>query len=266
MATQAYTTSREILYIPIEKITANPYQPRKLFDRKAMEDLSKNIRQYGVIQPISVRLMGNSRFELIAGERRLRAAKLAGLQTIPSIILNINDKDSAVIALIENIQRRDLNYIEEAEGFLILMKDYGFTQEMVAEKMNKSQSAIANKIRLLKLPIKIRTILIEEGLSERHARALLRLEDENSQYEVLDKIIKLDLTVAKTEALIESMISCEEKKKSKKTVKYKIKDFRIFENSIKQTVEMFKRSGFETCYDVEETADGIEFLVKVKSK
>jgi ParB family chromosome partitioning protein len=163
----------EIKYIPIDSIKPNPYQPRKDFNKKALEELSQSIKTYGVIQPISVRKLQDNSYELVAGERRLRASELANLKEIPAIIVDYRDKESAMIALIENLQREDLNFIEEAEGYRNLIEDHGFTQQELAEKIGKSQSTIANKLRLLKLPDDIKRDLIEHNLTERHGRALL---------------------------------------------------------------------------------------------
>lgn len=263
MGNQALTTSREILYIPVDKITTNPYQPRKFFDKQSIEELAGSIRQYGVLQPVTVRLNNNMQYELVAGERRLRAAKAAGLSTIPAIMSNIGIEDSAIIAIIENLQRQDLNYIEEAEGFVNLMEDYSFTQEALARKINKSQSTIANKIRLLKLSKRVRRLLLEEGLSERHARALLKLPCEEEQLKVIKHIVEDNLTVANTEKLIEEIIQPKEKKKKRTKIKYRIKDFRIFENSIKQTVEAIKSSGFKADFNKSEKEGSIEFTIRI---
>ena len=155
------------------------------------------------MQPLSVRKIGETSFELVAGERRLRAAKLLGMEKVPSIIVEIVDKDSAMLALIENIQREDLNYIEEAISYKHLIDDHGLTQEEIAKRVGKTQSTIANKLRLLRLSDNIKKILIDKSLSERHARALLRLPDEELQEEVLKKIIDNNMTVKKTEEIIE---------------------------------------------------------------
>ena len=260
----AINIEQEVLYLNVEKVSPNPYQPRKFFDNDSIEDLAKSIKEYGVMQPISVRLINGVSYELVAGERRLRASRLAGLATIPAIVVNIKDQDSAMLAIIENIQREDLNYIEEAIGFTNLLEDYRFTQEELAKRLGKSQSTIANKIRILKLSKEVQKFLIENNLSERHARALLRLEDEGMQIFVLQKVVKDGLNVKKTEDLIARML--EDKKepvKGSAKIKRIIKDIRLFSNTIKQTVGMMKDSGYETEYIIDEIENGCEILIKV---
>jgi ParB family chromosome partitioning protein len=171
---------KNITYLSIDSVRPNPYQPRKQFGKGALEELCESIQQYGVIQPINVRKITNNNYELVAGERRLRAAIMAGLKEIPAIVININDNDSAVLALIENLQR-NLNYLEEAEGYSNLINEHGFTQEELAQKIGKSQSTVANKIRLLRLSPLVKKILSDNNLTERHARALLKLHDEQLQ-------------------------------------------------------------------------------------
>ena len=184
---------KNISYLSIDCVRPNPYQPRKQFNKGSLEQLCESIKQYGVIQPINVRRISTNNYELVAGERRLRAATMAGLKEIPAVVININDNDSAVIALIENLQREDLSYMEEAEGYNNLINEHGFTQEELAQKIGKSQSTIANKIRLLKLPPMVKKILSDNSLTERHARALLKLHDEQLQLKVLRRVCERGL-------------------------------------------------------------------------
>lgn len=265
MESAALLSHTQILYLPIEKIVPNPYQPRKFFDRAGLEDLAKSIREYGVMQPVSVRLINGCVYELVAGERRLRASKLAGLTVIPSIIVNISDQESALLAMIENLQRQNLHYIEEAQGFLNLMKDYNFTQEQLAEKIGKNQSTIANKIRILKLGNAVLKFLVENDLSERHARALLRLEDEALQMEVLTNVVRNSLTVKKTEELIERVInrSMYPIKKNGKKIKPYIKDIRIFTNTVKHAIDVMVKSGMNADYIIDETDAGCEIVIGI---
>lgn len=246
--------------IPITSIRPNPYQPRKVFDKVMLEELSNSIKEFGVIQPINVRVIKEGVFELIAGERRLRAAKMAKLTDIPAIIVDVNDKDSAVLALIENLQRENLNYFEEAEGYYNLIEDYNLTQEEIAKQVGKSQSSIANKLRLLKLDEEVVKILLDHNLSERHARALLKLPSTKLQLALLDKVIIQSLNVKKTEDLIESTLHKvinDDKTGSKQNafVKRYLKDIRIFTNTIKQGVDMMKESGLDVEYKLEENED-----------
>ena len=172
------------------KIRPNPYQPRKEFSKQALEELSQSIKEYGVLQPITVRRIGSDSYELVAGERRLRASKMVGMEYIPAIVIATHEKDSAILAMIENLQREDLHYLDEAVGYASLIQDHGFTQEELAKKIGKNQSTIANKIRLLRLPDNIKKLLIMNNLTERHARALLRLPDDELKLKALKQIIK----------------------------------------------------------------------------
>ncbi|MBZ4662524.1 MAG: ParB/RepB/Spo0J family partition protein [Caloramator sp.] len=258
---------REIINIPITKIRQNMYQPRKIFNQEALIELSESIREFGVLQPISVRRINDNLFELVAGERRLRASQLAGLTEIPAIIVDITDTESAVLALIENLQREDLNYLEEAEGYYNLIKEHGFTQEELAVRIGKKQSTIANKLRLLKLSNEVKEMLISEGLTERHARALLKLEDESLQKKVIGEVIKKGLTVKKTEELIEKILNENQNiNKNNKNNKNKYKwniNTKIITNTIKQIME---KSGIEAEYKQKELDEYLEIVVRIPKK
>jgi len=255
----------EVLHLPVDCVKTNPYQPRKFFERANLEELASSIREFGVLQPISVRLINGYSYELVAGERRLRASKLAGLATIPAILIRINDQESAILAIIENLQRDNLNYIEEAEGFANLIEDYGFTQEELAKKIGKSQSTIANKIRLLKLPKPLQNFLIENHLSERHARAVLRLDNEEDQTMVIAKAAKDQLTVAKTEALVEQVLAKKNRAAtSRQQIRRFVKDVRIFTNTIKNAVDIMNKSGVKAEYIVEESEGKMEIVIAVQ--
>lgn len=268
MENMAIVSCNEIVDLPIGWIKPNPYQPRKYFERSALEDLARSIRQYGVMQPVSVRFLNSSSYELVSGERRLKAAKIAGLYTIPCIIVNVDDKDSAAIALIENIQRENLNFIEEAEGFFNLMNDYGYTQEGLAEILGKSQPTIANKLRILRLDSNVQKKIIENNLTERHARALLKINDVNLQEEILDKVIKFGLNVKRTEELIEDALKKKDENKdiSGQNVKRYIRDIRLFTNTIKQAVSLMQESGVETEYEVNKNDEVYEINIKINYK
>ncbi len=255
----------KITFISVNNIRPNPYQPRKVFDKLMLDELANSIKEFGVMQPVSVRRINQEYFELIAGERRLRATKLAGLTEIPAIIIDVNDKDSAVIALIENLQRENLNYLEEAEGYYNLINDYDLTQEEVAKQVGKSQSTIANKLRILKLSDQVKKVLLDNHLSERHARALLKLPTEALQISILNKVIEQTLNVKKTEELIERTLNrmMEQKKTNKSTVKRYLKDIRIFTNTIKQAVDMIESSGVDVDYKVKEVDDAYEISIVI---
>ncbi|WP_132243813.1 nucleoid occlusion protein [Marinisporobacter balticus] len=257
--------STTVLQIPVDSILPNPYQPRKIFKKGNLEELSESIKAYGVLQPISVRKISQDRFELVAGERRLRAAKLAQLQTIPAIISEMTDQDSAVLALIENLQREDLNFIEEAEGYKNLMKDHDFTQQDIAQKVGKNQSTIANKLRILKLPCEVKDGLIENGLTERHGRALLKLHDEKLQQMILKEIINKDLNVKKTEKRINEILE-EITKPDEENTKKRIKsafNFKIYLNTLKNAYNAIKETGLNAEYKQVDKGEYIEVVVKI---
>jgi len=254
----------EILHLPLGIVNTNPYQPRRIFERESLEELAASIQTYGVLQPISVRHINGAGYELVAGERRLRACKLAGMATIPAIVVDITDHDSAVLAMIENLQRQDLHFFEEAQGLANLMMDYGFTQEALAGKIGKNQSTIANKLRVLRLPRSAQRLIIDNALTERHARALLKLDTEAAQLEILDKVIKQGLTVRKTEALIEATLSPTAKTvRGSAPFKAYIRDIRILTNSIKENLDMVRNSGIDTQFDMEQTETGYNIHIKL---
>lgn len=257
---ETVTTKNNVQYLDINKITPNPFQPRKTFNDDALKDLSLSIREFGVIQPLLVRKVMDS-YELVAGERRLRASKLAQLTEVPVIIKELNDKEMAELAMIENLQREDLHFLEEAEGFHQLLVNFGFTQDELAKRMGKSQSTIANKLRLLKLSDQVRAVLYKAELTERHARALLKLAEEDQQLAALQIIVEKELNVRESEALIQEIlddISQEiDKKKSKQNVVRVIRDVRIFLNTIQHVVGEMKKSGLKVKVKQEQNDDYI---------
>ncbi len=258
-------TQPEFQYIPLSNIKPNPYQPRRDFNKKALEELCQSIKSYGVIQPISIREIKPDSYELIAGERRLRASRMAKLEKIPAIIVEYRDKESAIIALMENLQREDLNFIEEAEGYNNLILDHGFTQQEIAEKMGKSQSTIANKIRLLKLPDDVKRSLLENDLTERHGRALLKLSDDDLKNKILAKVIKDELNVSRTEALVDGILedlTKIEEKQSKQNIKNLI-NIRIYINTIKKAFSAIKETGVDAEYKEVDKGDYVEVSVKI---
>ncbi|MFR8087412.1 MAG: nucleoid occlusion protein [Lachnospirales bacterium] len=259
----------QVRVIDANQVLPNPYQPRRVFDALAMQELADSIKQHGVMQPISVRRMG-SYYELIAGERRLRASKMAGYTTIPAIVFEQNDQESALIALVENIQRQDLNYFEEADGYRNLMEDHGLTQEEIAKIVGKSQSAVANKLRLLKLSPEIRQVLIEQHLTERHARLLLRIS-EPERWQYLRKIVSDGLNVAQSERLVEEGMGGSEiplpqtrKRNERKTnMRGYFKDLRLFTNTVKKAVDMMKTSGMVVDMEEEKREDYYEVRIRI---
>ena len=253
-----------VIQIPIEEIVPNPYQPRRVFSEKSLEELKNSIESYGVLQPITVRKK-NEKFELVAGERRLRAAKLANLKTIPAIVHEVSDETSAVL---ENLQREDLNFIEEALGYENLIKEHNFTQQQLAEKLGKNQSTIANKLRILKLPESIKESLVQNGLTERHARALLKLPNEELMSQVVSKIIKNELTVKKTEKLVKDIldnIEAKEDTEKKQNIKCSM-SIRIYLNTLKQAYDAILNTGIEAKYNEIDKGDYMEVVVKIPKK
>ena len=252
--------------ISVDRIAPNPYQPRKEFSKNALEELSASIKQYGVLQPINVRSIGDNFYELISGERRLRASKLAGISVIPAIINEVVEQDSAVIALIENLQREDLNFMEEAEGYYNLINDHGMTQEELAQKVGKKQSTIANKLRLLKLPQAVKEAILYNGLTERHARALLKLPDEAMKIKALKNVLKRQLNVKKTEEMIERLLdeaaAAGQEPKIERKMKGKI-SYNIYVNTIKNTYKEIVKTGYNIEYGQIDKGEYIEITLKV---
>lgn len=253
---------KSIKNIKIDSIKPNKYQPRTIFNEEDLNELAISIKEYGIIQPITVR-EDDENFEIIAGERRWRAAKKVGLEVVPCIVNNVDTKTSAEITLLENLQREDLSFIEEAEAYNRLINDYKLTQEKIAIKMGKKQSTIANKLRILKLSKLVRKNVIEKNLTERHARALLLLPTEQIQLDVINKIVKSNLNVKKTEELITrellkiagNNLSSKNEKKIKASFPTK-----IYVNSIKQIFDKFK---IPAKYDSKDLGDAVEITIRI---
>lgn len=231
--------------LAIELVCTNPEQPRRIFQDKELLELCDSIKEFGVIQPIIVKKDANGQYLLIAGERRLRAATMAGLKKIPTIIRSADEKDAALLALVENVQRENLSYIEEAAAYKKLMEDYGLTQCEIARRVGKQQSTISNKIRLLSLPVEIQLVLAQNKLSERHARALLKVTDNKLRKQILDRILNHGLNVKQSEKLIEDVITKHEEEK-RKNDKLRFINYRIYLNTI--------RKAFTSIQDVEKEA------------
>ncbi len=254
----------DVTYVPMDKIFANPAQPRKYFKDEALEELSGSIKEYGVLQPILLRDDGKG-YTIIAGERRFKAAKLAGLDKIPAIIKSMENKEVALIALVENVQREDLNFLEEARGYKKLMDDFGLTQNEIAQKMNKKQSTISNKIRLLSLPEEIQESILKNKLTERHARALLRLSDEEDRKKVISRIVDNGLNVKQTEKLIEELGQKKEEALRKKN-KINYISYKIYLNTLRKTFNQIKEMEKNAIFVQEDKGDFLEVKIVLPKK
>lgn len=263
----------KIHWLPIEDIRPGKAQPRRVFAQEGIEELAQSIGRYGVLQPLTVRRRQNG-YELIAGERRLRAAKLAGLTEVPCLISEANMEEASVLALVENLQRQDLNFWEEAEGISRLVKVFGMSQEEAARRLGKSQSAIANKLRLLRLPSDVLEKLSKEGMSERHGRALLRLPNAQAQRQALVRMVELGMNVAAAERYVDSLLRQEEDvpptenhvpgpddHAGQKT--FVMKDLRLFYNTVSRSVEMMRRGGIAAEMEQRETPEAITLTISI---
>lgn len=255
----------QIVQIPLEKIIINPQQPRKIFSESELEELTGSIREYGVLQPILVRQLENGFYMIIAGERRFRASALAGLSEIPAIIRDLEEEQAALIALVENVQRENLSYIEEARAYRKLMDDFHLTQNDIAVKVGKQQSTISNKIRILTLPAEIQDILAEHKLTERHARALLRIPGESDRKKIINKIVKNNLNVKQTEKLIdEFLLGVEEQRRKKNKINYI--SYKIYVNTIRKSFAQIKEMEEDAVFSQEDKGDYLELKIMIPKK
>ena len=255
--------SKKILYIPIQQIAPTPRQPRQVFSPEELEALSQSIRLHGILQPLTVR-RGKQSYVLVAGERRLRAAGLAGLSRVPCLLVEGTGADSAVLALVENLQRSDLHYLEEAQAIARLITDYHMSQEEAAAKLGRSQPAVANKLRLLRLSVPCQDLLRQYGLTERHARALLRLEREEDRLAVLRKAGEEKLTVAQTEACIEERLHQIQTTPPQGRRTFILKDVRLFLNSLDRSVSLMREAGVDAELRREENDQGLVVTVSIR--
>jgi len=256
-----------IIHIDVSKIIPNKNQPRKTFDDKSLEELSQSIKSYGIIQPITVRKIYDDIYEIVAGERRYKAVKMLNMETIPAVIIEVKEEDSAAMSLIENLQREDLHYFEEAMAFQRLIEEFGLSQTQLAQKLGKSQSTIANKMRILKLPQTVKDKLKEGNLTERHGRALLKIDDEELLLNIVDKIIKKDLNVGETEKLVDDIVKDidEKKKKDKRYIRNFI-NYKIYINTIKNAYNEIVKTGIDAKFEQKESDEYIEIKVKIPKK
>lgn len=255
-----------IKYVKTEKLLPNPYQPRRKFESEDMLSLADSIKENGILQPLVIRRINNSDYyEIVAGERRLRASILANLETVPCVEVDCTYEESAVYSILENIQRSDLTFFEEASALGQLINHFGMTQSECAKRLGKSQSALSNKLRLLRLPVDVRYFIEKENLSERHARALLRLEKESDVWKALNTIKEKQLNTEQTDRLVDSMTETSPKHSKPRVVRV-IKDIRIFVNTVNNAIQTMIDSGIDAETDKTETEDYIEFRVKIPKK
>ena len=254
-------TENKILLIPQGDILPNPNQPRRRFDYDELEGLAQSIRANGILQPLLVRQLDDGKYELVAGERRLRAARLIGLTKLPCIVNEISESESAVFAVIENLQRSNLDYFEEAEAIALLMSDYRLSQEELCKRLGKAQSTISNKLRLLKLSEEMRYRISRAGLTERHARTLLSLTDEVQRARALSIIIDRHLTVSESESLVEQMLRKNEA--PKRQILKGFKDIRIFINTLNNAVDAIRKAGIDADSVKTETDEYVEYIVRI---
>ena len=260
---------RKLTEIPVASIRRNPYQPRVTFDEESIAELAQSIRQVGLIQPLVVRKAPDGAYELVAGERRLRAVKSLGMENVTCIVeQGMEDESSAMMALIENLQREDLHYLEEAQCYNTLLSTYNLTQEELAARLGKSQSSIANKLRLLRLPEEVKSAMAEAHLTERHARALLKLKDEKTQLALVDKIAKKSLSVKETEKLVDKALNrlYDEKAdgaRPRPKILRIVKDYRLFMNTINAAVNTLRETGMTVAVEQEDRENGVDIHIHV---
>ena len=260
-----YQTLGKIIDISIGEIKPNPVQPRRYFSPAELTSLAKSISQDGIIQPLTVRRVKGT-FELVSGERRLRAAKLAGLRSVPCILINATEERSQVIALIENIQRCDLNFFEEAEAISQLITKYGMTQESAAIRLGLAQSTVANKLRILKLNAEECKIILDNNMSERHARALLKITDNDRRLAVLNKATESGWTVDTLEKYIAKLLKDDEKRASYHKRAAMLKDVRLFFNSVNKAIDVMRMAGVNADAKRIDHEDYIEYIIKIPSE
>lgn len=251
-----------IVSLPLYMIAPNPNQPRRYFDPEAMEELKNSIIEYGLIQPVTVRRHAGE-YELVAGERRFRASQMAGLEEIPAVIIEADNDKSAILALLENLQREDLSFFEIAESYKSLIREQGMTQNELALRVGKSQASVANKMRLLRLPPIVKKMIRDYDLTERHARALLLLSDEEKQLEAVKIICRDNLNVTQTEELIRNMKA----RKNKPIDELRVttaSDVKVFRNTVKRAVKMMTKSGIDAEMKENSFDWGTEYIIKIK--
>lgn len=257
--------STRVQYIPLGRIRPNPQQPRRSFDEEGLAELAASIRSCGILQPLTVRRAGEG-YELVAGERRLRAARIAGLREVPCLVAQVGEEDSALLALMENLQRRDLDCWEEVQAIARLISRYGLSQEEAARRLGRAQPTVANKLRLLRLPEDVRALLRENGLTERHARALLRLQDPEVQRRAAGDMVRRGMNVAQAEAYVEKLLQSAQVTPPRGRSTYIIKDVRLFLNSVDRGLHLMRQAGVDAGWDRQDTDREILLTIRIPKR
>lgn len=257
--------STRVQYIPLGRIRPNPQQPRRSFDEEGLAELAASIRSCGILQPLTVRRAGDG-YELVAGERRLRAARIAGLREVPCLVAQVGEEDSALLALMENLQRRDLDCWEEAQAIARLISRYGLSQEEAARRLGRAQPTVANKLRLLRLPEDVRALLRENGLTERHARALLRLQDPEVQRRAAGDMVRRGMNVAQAEAYVEKLLQSDQVTPPRGRSTYIIKDVRLFLNSVDRGLHLMRQAGVDAGWNRQDTDREILLTIRIPKR
>ena len=257
--------STRVQYIPLGRIRPNPQQPRRSFDEEGLAELAASIRSCGILQPLTVRRAGEG-YELVAGERRLRAARIAGLREVPCLVAQVGEEDSALLALMENLQRRDLDCWEEAQAIARLISRYGLSQEEAARRLGRAQPTVANKLRLLRLPEDVRALLRENGLTERHARALLRLQDPEVQRRAAGDMVRRGMNVAQAEAYVEKLLQSDQVTPPRGRSTYIIKDVRLFLNSVDRGLHLMRQAGVDAGWNRQDTDREILLTIRIPKR
>lgn len=257
--------STRVQYIPLGRIRLNPQQPRRSFDEEGLAELAASIRSCGILQPLTVRRAGDG-YELVAGERRLRAARIAGLREVPCLVAQVGEEDSALLALMENLQRRDLDCWEEAQAIARLISRYGLSQEEAARRLGRAQPTVANKLRLLRLPEDVRALLRENGLTERHARALLRLQDPEVQRRAAGDMVRRGMNVAQAEAYVEKLLQSAQVTPPRGRSTYIIKDVRLFLNSVDRGLHLMRQAGVDAGWNRQDTDREILLTIRIPKR
>lgn len=252
---RTYMETGRVIFLPVKQLRPNPTQPRTVFREEALQELCESIRKHGILQPLSVRRTPAG-YQLICGERRLRAGILAGLTEVPCIVMNMTDQESGMVALVENLQRQDLDFIEEAKGISLLMSTWSMSQEQTARVLGKSQSAVANKLRLLRHSNPVLEALRQNELTERHARALLKLKTEEEKLQVIDYVSRMGLSVTRTEQYIDDLLKAGEKKPPQANVD-------LFLKNVTQNLSRIQKSGVRAISERRETDSQIVLTITI---